>query len=802
MEGSKVFDEEDILKVLYSQPSADKLKEVLEEVIQIQDEMGFGGHLNIKITNVLVNEILPEYLPLIFSKNVTLTVEKLKVYLRKCLSNIGGIKAILMRIKNICEGSGSSSFFLHIGELLKILQEILCNEGNLISTWIQCHSEIDDEKKVVKHSSSLVWNEYISLIAGGRILGIASEGQHKLWQYYKVDDRPIFWIADGSKYAEHLGNEIIVSVNDSRFNEKMEYDFSKLIGRLFSLGYTGYYIFINITYLMKKALIISSFFQNNNSIHNDLLRLHRIMKFLTFSQKTVYIHSLFSFFDKRYFQCKEDSYGELDVHHELFTSEVKMVSDMIKDLLFLDNDLIIIIDNWLLNYNFKTRIYTRIATINSYYSFVNNSRVDENILEKLCTKWSGKIFINNIPLVEQEILTQTFLLSVAFVSRDVLEKLSHSKVYLDGLTNRLSSSSERARFLGMIVGESVTRKLFPNDEKKWLTFNVEDTLTVESNWWRNIVNVNEIINMKDHSLNANNKYNFSSDDQQSIVEQDEKKIQSIQKEDDGVVSSDDEFIPYSLPDSDDDDSDDDPTVMEKNRKVNAPVYIRELISMLKDNTSYPKIYIALKTSPDLIRRKANFGTELSKEAITLARIISSMNDEFNMDRFIEMKQESMTALVAACPELVAPYFIEEYFTGDISIQQRYMILSSLALGAREISGIETPLKNKTLFPSKLLTKKLHQQYLSPVDLMTKEISMLSIEHSTPDPTASPSSTTNTSKQHYIKPPLSILKEKRFSKKTDINRNKSPPKANPLAPLAGKYFIFPIIGHWWSLVRSA
>ncbi|KTW29249.1 hypothetical protein T552_01204 [Pneumocystis carinii B80] len=775
----KMKDIQGIINILSSRPSLEELSSVLEDIFRFQEKEEIVNSENTKIMNILTNEILPEYLPLILSKDITLLGEKVKKFLLGCLSSVSGIKAILLRIKKITMENGNSFFFQHIAELLEILQVIFCNEGRLILIWMRCHFGINENENV-KSFSSLIWDEYVSLIAGGKLLGIASEGLVKLWKYCEIDQRPVFWIADGSKYVEHFGNEIVASLNDTRFNEKMEKDFSVLTGRLFNLGYT--------------AQIISSFFRNETITHDYLLRLDRIVKHFTSFQKTMYIHSLFSFFDKKYFQNTENFFEKLDICHELYVSEVEMISTIIKDILEMDNDIIDIVNNWFLNFNSKTNIYTKKAIVNSYCSFTNDLEADDNILVRLCSKWSNKIFINHVPVIEQEDLTQKFLLFAAFVPRNILEKLSHSNAYLNGLTNRLSSSSERVRFLGMIVGESVTRKLFPNDEKKWLTFNVESTLTSESNWWRNIINVDNITNIKSLSLEATDKHCSSSLSSKKDTIKEYERIQPIQ-EDGTVVAKDDEFVPYALPDSDDDsdndsndDSDDDPAFTEKNKKINAPVYIRELISMLKDNTSYPKLHMALKTSPNLIRRKANFGTELTKEAITLAQIISSMNDEFNMDKFIELKQESMTALVATCPELVASYFIEQYFTGDISIQQRYMILSALALGAREISGIDSS-KNK-MFPSKILASKFHQQYISPIDIIVKEMNLLSVKQNV-------SNLTNIDSLDSINP----LKVRRFSKKTEIMKNKQLPKANPLAPIAGKSFIFPMIGYWFLYTKD-
>lgn len=108
---------------------------------------------------------------------------------------------------------------------------------------------------------------------------------------------------------------------------------------------------------------------------------------------------------------------------------------------------------------------------------------------------------------------------------------------------------------------------------------------------------------------------------------------------------------------------------------------------------YEKVNIGLKAAPDLVRRKATFGTELSDQAYDLARILVGLQDTFDMEEFQELRQAALIALTASAPEIVASYLISVYFTGDISIQQRLIILSALGLGARELAGLEKMVRN-------------------------------------------------------------------------------------------------------------
>ena len=65
-----------------------------------------------------------------------------------------------------------------------------------------------------------------------------------------------------------------------------------------------------------------------------------------------------------------------------------------------------------------------------------------------------------------------------------------------------------------------------------------------------------------------------------------------------------------------------------------------------------------------------------------------MQDTYSMEQFQEMRQATLIALVAAAPEIVVSYLINAFFTGDISIQQRCILLSAIGIGARELAGLE------------------------------------------------------------------------------------------------------------------
>jgi telomere length regulation protein len=65
------------------------------------------------------------------------------------------------------------------------------------------------------------------------------------------------------------------------------------------------------------------------------------------------------------------------------------------------------------------------------------------------------------------------------------------------------------------------------------------------------------------------------------------------------------------------------------------------------------------------------------------------------------------------------YLIETYFVGQYSLHQRSVILTALAMGARELAGLTVPMSTSTRkvdFASKVLPAGLHNKYVSPGDL--------------------------------------------------------------------------------------
>lgn len=302
--------------------------------------------------------------------------------------------------------------------------------------------------------------------------------------------------------------------------------------------------------------------------------------------------------------------------------------------------------------------------------------------------------------------------------------LVRSGSYLSTISNRIASTQARARLLGMIVGESLSA-LIDNGKGK-LDFHVEEMETDEVEWLKSLTSASDTVGPVDPILSAAEPTGGNT----AVISKRQQKASSKPKPKPKPATSvptnlpkaiieeigssdddDDDLVPYAKG-SDPEDSDDDPTLIQR-EKVKPPVYIRDLIAFFRDVESYDKQKLAMQTAPVLIRRKANYGTEVSSHADELAGLIVGLQDKFEFDDFTDMKLQGMIALIVAQPKLMAPWFARTFFEGDYSFAQRTSVLIAIGLSCRELAGFDvSAYKSAAAFPSKQLPDKIQQLYIS------------------------------------------------------------------------------------------
>ncbi|WVQ74259.1 hypothetical protein IAR50_003856 [Cryptococcus sp. DSM 104548] len=156
------------------------------------------------------------------------------------------------------------------------------------------------------------------------------------------------------------------------------------------------------------------------------------------------------------------------------------------------------------------------------------------------------------------------------------------------------------------------------------------------------------------------------------------------------------------------------------KKVQRPVYIGQLVALLKEREKPECVEMGLLWGEGLVRAKREFGTELSENAVAVALMTLGLNDQFQIEDFDEKRQGLLNALAACAPRQAAPFLIEQYFNPQFSLQNKSCILTALAMGARELAGLSVPQTPRTTraidFPSKTLPLKLHNKFVSTADV--------------------------------------------------------------------------------------
>ena len=393
--------------------------------------------------------------------------------------------------------------------------------------------------------------------------------------------------------------------------------------------------------------------------------------------------------------------------------------------------------------------------------------------DRCLTTFANTLVIKHSPVAVQEQLTTLLLLTYGYLPSSQLRAVARSEIYLASISNRLASTDDRIRMLGMVVGESMSKRA--DEEAHRLVFHVPVLETPGAIWYRSLISVHDEVG------EAGDVYG-------GILEVEEDAVSSIPTSPIHSIAEDetgeekekekDSLKPYPLPDSDDEDSDDDPTI--SRLKVSAPLYIKTLVTMLNAD-DFQTLDSAMRHATQLILLKTGLGTELSENAIDLARILTSLHNNFDILNFDQNRHLAMIALIMACPERLGTWLAQKYFTGDYSISQRCFILSALGLASRGLASYETGLPTKPV--AKQLPPKSHAQFADTVKAVTAQLeaSILNpITEQAVDAVSGPK----------------VLQVRRFSRRPEIEARRAKPKANKFAQLAGPHFFFPLTGNYW------
>jgi telomere length regulation protein len=382
--------------------------------------------------------------------------------------------------------------------------------------------------------------------------------------------------------------------------------------------------------------------------------------------------------------------------------------------------------------------------------------------------------------------------------------MAKSTYHVNGMSNRIGAASPSARFLGIAVGTALSKMV--DKPELQLKIELEGNESEEARWYERLTKVDDRLgNVSDLQTKPTETSTSrpSSKRKPAVEGAKSPAVTKIQGPRVIEVLSDSEdedadLVTYGKPDSDPEDSDDDPTAINRT-KPTTPVYIRDLVAGLRDQENYDRHELALATAASLIRRKTNFGTEVTDHLEELATTLTGLQNGLELESFAQQRQQALIAVLLAKPAQMAQWFARSFFSGDYSLTQRIAMLTTLGLGARELAGMKDSSTDELVpaapsFPSKQLPPHLHKMY-------------------TEDKTATPVSKLTSSMARAMLSPLAsqaadtlsgpnILKVRTFSSRMEVEAARKKPIPNALAQIVADNFFFPLTGRWWLQVKSS
>ncbi|KAL8376812.1 hypothetical protein RB595_007772 [Gaeumannomyces hyphopodioides] len=715
----------DALEALKSEPGYEALSSTLEYLISgsPSDTKVKSIHspnpLNSQIIQALVTEIVPNYWRLLKdeAKNYSAAEGEANPsssstpyhLLLTCLRNLSGVNAILTHLRGLMgelEASADSSRRSHAALTLELSLDLLCSllagPEAILQIWQNTTAGLPGSSVMARPLAQ----ELVNVLGGGRVVSVAAEVERTVRKEDNTDAD--FWVAASKNYSLWLLQNIIYWARKDP-SESQGKLISELLVKAFRLGHCD----LMVQALAEALLVQES--EDGNTVFD------RLFKGLPLFEQKRLLYSLLKFAPRTYFGASAGLSAS-----ESESSTVAAVAGLLGSVVLQVESRVNLLVSWLTDPSGAApgeSVGIRRAVI----AVVAQKQDDlTTVVEKSLEQFGDQLYVRHAPLLQQEAHAQVLLLSAGYLHRAnpiKLSLLARSGAYMNAISNRLGAPQTRARILGMIVGEAISS--LAKTGGKGLDFDMNETKSDDSKWYKALVEVSDSIgpvdslrkrlethgrpDLAEKAANSPQKPPTATKTPRPTTSQQSKKPVIME-----VVDSDgeeDDLVPYAKPDSDAEDSEDDAELVRRD-KPRAPVYIRDLITYLRDSENYDRQRLALTTAPILIRRKASYGTEVQEHAEELATLLLGVQDKYDMDDFADLRIQGMVAVFVAQPQKMGPWFSRTFFDGDYSLSQRASVLTVLGLGSRELAGHEkSEYAESAAFPSKRLPESMERLYL-------------------------------------------------------------------------------------------
>lgn len=800
IDASAVQGPEDALQLLRSEPDTDSLLSTLKRISTVEGlQVGFDirspSPVGAQIVNAIVSSIVPTFWSALEEQDRDL--------ITAALFNVAGINSVIARIQLLISQTKNSKAQDHLPALrdvFDVVNSLFKGDDRVSMLWAGLWRSTQDK---IKHD--LAWKECSNLLGSGKVSNVLAEAEDVL-RSNGSDHAAKSTIANSHQYATWLGSNIARSLEleDQDSGDETRSAIAVICARALSLGQP--------VALMRA--IHTKVLQGSSQALPGLVTV--VKKLPTFAQRRYLDYTL------RWLAGIESQISGPDSTLPGQAAEAAAIAALLQSISN-DNELLKQHLSSVLSDPAQVSSLSLLA-IRASIAALNATCPDDldSLVERCLKVFGDQMFVRHSPTLQQESIAQALLIASGYVHRRspmALLMTVRSSGHMQGVSNRLDASNARARWLGMIAGTALSSLVDKEGSK--LSFGTDDMQGPEADRYFALIKINDqpstledflkLVAEKSESKRPiahrpiqprampkiDGKPTFGPVRPPAKVQTEVEGNQITEISDSDLDDDDDDdgLTPYAKPDSDAEDSDEDATLVNRD-KTRAPVYIRDLMSMLRNTEKHDRFELGIKHAAPLIRRKTNFGREVTDHAEELARILCSLQDPFDTENFEEMRLQALIAVILSDASAIAPWLSRQAFAGEFSISQRCVMLTALGLSGRELAGLKemdglNPEMPNTSFPSKKLPPHLHSLYSSsssppnPLSNKRLEAASKSLEHSLLQPMALQAADKSTAH-------LNAVKVRTFSSRMAVERTRRKPAPNQLAKIFPQAYFHPLV----------
>ncbi|KAK5721122.1 telomere binding protein [Elasticomyces elasticus] len=767
---------QEALRVLRSQPGTTVL------LATLHFHLAAPGPLQAQIVNSIVSDIVPAFWPT-FDRND-------RLLLIRCLRNTTGINGLLAKLRT---SSGSSG--IEKGKArpqhaytIEVISQVL--DGHLLvrDVLLDLHNAVPDRTR-----HYVARKELVTLLGSGKVISIIAQAEDAVQPSVGGSAGPNSWLARGSSYATWLGSNIASLFHQTHDNSGETYEqlmsySGQLLAKSLTLGYAS---------ALAKGLVAEAVPQGEKTLGNILPHVPRHAKKQLLEHILRWLSELCPTV-----QAKDDVPALAALIATLVRSEHASPTQHLREIC---SDSMLVLS---LSHPVRRACIAVVAGV--------ESEELQSLLESLMGTFSNRVFIDHSPTLQQDSIAQMLLLTAGCLHRAspmTAPMVARSTGHMQGTSNRLNASNQRARWLGMIVATAISGLV--DREGSRMNFGIDELKTDEALWYFDLVTAEDpegelsafeaILARQEKAIKPTRKARHT--ETKALPLLNGKPVYGpprpptpVQTEvigekvtellDEMSDDEDDDLKPYGKPDSDPEDSDEDATLVNRN-KPRPPVYIRDLMSMIRDDKTPDRFQLGMKHAASLIRRKANFGKEVKDHAEEIMGLLCNLQDPFDTEQFEELKLQAMIAVLLSDVEVMGPWLSTHAFAEGYSIAQRCIILSTVGLGGRELAGLKgedelNPVLRNAERPNKrLAARQLHATFAG---MKMLETASRKIEDDLMQPLALQAADHTTAH-------LNAVKVRTFSSRMDVERTKRKPTPNQLAKVFARSFFLPLTNRY-------